>query len=335
MNQTARARLDPQRDLQCKEILVVDDEKLIRDTLGKELEDHGYQVRYAESGELALRKIEERVPDLVVLDKNLGGIDGTEVCRRIKSLPRTSSIPVIMLTADDKLEEKLEALESGADDYVIKREDVGKEVLARVKNKLLFRDQHRDASPLTQLPGNPQIEREVRERIGAGVAFAFLYADIDEFKAYNDFYGHQRGDGVIRGTAELLKSCVEGHGQGSGSDFIGHVGGDDFIVICAPERAQTIADTIVHGFDVMIRDYFDPGDIKRGYIELPGRTGRVERYRLTSLTVAGVQVDGGAFKHSGEVSARAAEIKRNAKARARNGERGAGSHVAWDRRSAS
>lgn len=332
MNQTARAGLDRERDLHW-EILVVDDEQPIRDGLGKALKDQGYQVTKAESGELALRKIEERVPDLIVLDKNLGGMDGTEVCRRIKALPRTSSIPVIMLTTVDKLEEKLEALESGADDYVIKRDDVVREVLARVKNKLAFRDQHRNASPLTQLPGNPQIEREVRERIDAGVAFAFLYADIDEFKAFNDFYGHQRGDGVILGTAKLLKSCVEGQGQGS--DFVGHVGGDDFIVICAPDRAETIAAAIADGFDAMIQDYFDPADIERGYIELPGRTGRVERYRLTSLTVAGVQVDGRAFKHSGELSARAAETKRNAKARARNGERGAGSHVAWDRRSVS
>ncbi len=335
MNRIARARLDELADDR-REILVVDDEEIARVRLRRALEEQGFRVRVAESGERALDEIQVRAPDLVVLDRRMGaGLDGNDVCRAIKSSPRTSSIPVIMLTAVDGVDEKVEALRSGANDYVTKRQDldVVPEVVVRVKNQLDFRDIHRDSSPLTQLPGNAQIERELRRRVAGGIGFTYLYADIDGFKEFNDLYGHQRGDECILATAELLRECLEKYGQST--DFIGHVGGDDFVILCAQERAEAIADAIVRGFDAMIVDQLDAGERERGYIEVQGRTGRVERHRLTSLTIAAVNTEEGSLKHPGEVSARAAEIKRNSKARARRGERGPGSHVAWERRALS
>jgi PleD family two-component response regulator len=334
MNQTSRAQaiheLDPRR-----EILVVDDQEIARLRLRDELEKHGFRVRVAESGERALEEIHSHVPDLVILDVRMGEghLDGTQVCRALRRSPHTRAIPVIMLTSVDGMEAKIEALRCGANDYVTKKEGLAEleELVERAKNHLDFRDMHRDASPLTRLPGNTQIERELRQRIEAGAPFAYLYIDIDWFKAFNDLYGHQRGDEIIFATAELLKECLAEHGNDV--DFIGHVGGDDFVVMCASERAQAIAGSIGRKFDSMILDYLDPRDRERGYLEVAGRTGRVERHSW-SVTTAGVVVggQGQTFKHPGEVSARAAEVKRNAKARHWRADNKPGSQVVWERR---
>ncbi len=226
--------------------------------------------------------------------------------------------------------EKVAALQCGANDYLIKGVYGLSELHARIKNALDLRDLNRDASPLTQLPGNAEIERQLRQRVASRVSFAFLNIDIDDFKAYNDLYGHLQGDRLILVTAQLLKRCLDEHLDETA--FLGHVGGDDFIMMCAPERAPALANVIIQQFDSMVAEYIGPREQKRGFIEVQGRTGKLERHRLTSLTVAGVGMPGQVFDHVGEVSSRAAELKRVAKARARRGERGAGSLVVWDRR---
>jgi diguanylate cyclase (GGDEF)-like protein len=314
------------------EILVVEDELFWRRRLESELALAGYRVSTAASGEEALAAIMERVPDLVLLDMRMPGMDGTEVCRRLKRSLRTVSVPVIMLTVVEGIDEKVEALRSGANDYLIKQSCTMGELTARVKNALDLRDINRDASPLTQLPGNAEIERQLRRRVASAVPFAYLSIDIDDFKAFNDLYGHLQGDHLILATAEMLRRRVEEHGDQTA--FIGHVGGDDFVVMCAPETAPALAAACARGFDEIIGQHIEARERKRGFIEVVGRTGKAERHRLTSLTVAGVGGPGQVFDHVGDLSARAAELKRIAKARARRGERGEGSCVVWDRRGA-
>jgi diguanylate cyclase (GGDEF)-like protein len=315
------------------EILVVDDEQFFRHRLETELAGAGYRVRTAGNGEEAIAAIQDRVPDLVLLDMRMPGIDGTEVCRRLKRSARTVSIPVIMLTVVEGLDEKVEALRCGANDYLIKNNCPMSELAARVKNVLDLRDVNRDASPLTQLPGNAEIERQLRQRVASGVPFVYLSIDIDDFKAFNDLYGHLRGDHLILATAEMLRRQIGERGDDTA--FVGHVGGDDFIVMCAPVAAPELAAACARGFDEVINEHLAGRERKRGFIEVVGRTGKVERHRLTSLTVAGVGGSGRVFDHVGDLSERAAELKRVAKARARRGERGEGSCVVWDRRSAS
>lgn len=331
--QIEKAESEDPRASHGHEILVVDDQQFYRHRVETELVAVGYRVRTAASGEEAIAAIQERVPDLVLLDMRMPGIDGTEVCRQLKGSARTVSVPVIMLTVVDGLDEKVEALRCGANDYLIKKSCPMSELTVRVKNALDLRDINRDASPLTKLPGNAEIERQLRQRVASGVPFAYLSIDIDDFKAFNDLYGHLQGDHLILATAEMLRRQAEEHG--SGSAFVGHVGGDDFIVMCTPESAPTLADACARGFDAMIADHIEARERKRGFIEVVGRTGQAERHRLTSLTVAGVGGAGQVYDHVGDLSARAAELKRIAKARARRGERGEGSCVVWDRRSAS
>lgn len=331
--QIEKAEFEEPRTEHGHEILVVDDEQFSRRRIETELAGVGYRVRTAANGEEALAAIQERVPDLVLLDMRMPGIDGTEVCRRLKRSVRTVSIPVIMLTVVESFEEKVEALRCGANDYLIKNNCPMSELAARVKNALDLRDVNRDASPLTQLPGNAEIERQLRQRVASGVPFVYLSIDIDDFKAFNDLYGHLQGDHLILATAEMLRRRIEEHGDDS--VFVGHVGGDDFIVMCTPEGAPALAAACARGFDEMINEHIAVRERTRGFIEVVGRTGKAERHRLTSLTVAVVGGSGRVFDHVGDLSARAAELKRVAKARARRGQRGEGSCVVWDRRIAS
>ena len=329
MSHSASARVRVPQPDPVREILIVDDEKFIRHLLRAELEKLGYHVRDAEDGRSALDEIHRQPPDLVLLDLMMPNMEGTEVCRELRQSARTSSIPVIMLTKVDSPDEMIRALNCGANDYLTKPHRPG-ELDARVRNALDLRDQLRDESPLTRLPGNTQIERELRRRVATQVPFTYLYLDIDDFKPFNDLYGHGRGDQLILATAELLRRCLEEHG--AETDFIGHVGGDDFVVMCSPERAPEIAEAIARGFDDMVVEHLDARERQRECIEVQGRTGRLERHRLTSLTVAMVGGLGQVFEHAAQVSARAAEVKRNAKGQARRGERGRGSLVVLERR---
>jgi diguanylate cyclase (GGDEF)-like protein len=329
MSHRAAARLHPQLD-EAREILVVDDDEVMRRRLRSQLHELGYVVREAQNGQQAMLEVQRHRPDLILLDITMPEKDGTAVCRELKHDPRTSTIPVIMLTAHDRLEEKVQALQCGANDYLTKPYNQA-ELAARIKNTVELRAQLYDANPLTRLAGNTLIERELRQRVATGTPFAYLYVDIDDFKPFNDAYGHQRGDELILATAELLERCVAEHG--SEEDFLGHVGGDDFVVLCGPARASTLAEAIVNGFDAQVHHYLNPRERERQCIEVPGRTGQVERHRLPSLTVAVVvAAEGHGFEHAAEVNERAAAVKRNAKAQARRGERGPGSLAVWERR---
>jgi diguanylate cyclase (GGDEF)-like protein len=335
MSHSAAARMDPdgadepQVPEAKREVMVVDDQAPVLAQLKGHLEDLGYVVRVADSGEAALAEIRRRRPDLVILDIAMPGMDGPTVCREIKGSPRTSSIPIIMLTRRNDMYSKVQSLQCGANDYLTKPYHRD-ELQLRVKNALDLRDQLRDTNPLTRLPGNSEIERQLRQRVSAAESFAYMFIDIDNFKAFNDLYGHSRGDRLILGTAEILSRVIEE--LGGETDFLGHVGGDDFVILCDASRANVIGEAIALRFDGMIGEHLDPRERERGFLEVPGRTGTVEQHRITSITVAVVSTPDQAFSHAGDVSARAAEVKRHAKAQARRGERKEGSFVVWERR---
>ncbi|MFH1756206.1 MAG: response regulator, partial [Candidatus Latescibacterota bacterium] len=189
-------------------ILAVDDEPHILRILKFTLEKAGYDVSTAVNGEEALERIEEDNPNLVILDVMMPKIDGFEVCRKMRQDFRMNQIPVIMLTAKGDLAEKVKGLEGGANDYLVKPYS-NEELLLRVKNVLEWNIKQKEANPLTGLPGNTAIERELKNRISRGQAFAFLYIDIDNFKGFNDYYGYQKGDEIIGFLAGILSKTVD------------------------------------------------------------------------------------------------------------------------------
>jgi diguanylate cyclase (GGDEF)-like protein len=291
-------------------ILVVDDEEHIRKIVRFQLEKAGYTVETAEDGVKALKAIEVSPPDLVLLDLMMPNMDGYEVCKRLKADYQTSHIPVIMVTAKADLENKLQGFEDGANDYVAKPFAIT-ELLMRVKNVLQWSQFQRQANPLTGLPGNVAIEKEVERRIAGNGKFVFMYADVDNFKAFNDYYGYRRGDDAIKLTAEIITEAVKV--AGAGDDFVGHVGGDDFVVVTTADKADAIAATIVKMFDERIVHLLDKEDIERGYVEVINRKGTVDRFPLLTMTIAVVKNTRGKLDHIARISDIASELKRYGK----------------------
>jgi diguanylate cyclase (GGDEF)-like protein len=217
---------------------------------------------------------------------------------------------VIILSARGELNEKLKGLENGANDYVTKPFSMP-ELLMRIRNVLSWSQSQREANPLTGLPGNVSIERELTQRLATSESFAFIYTDIDNFKAFNDYYGYARGDEAIKKTARLLTNAIVECGKPS--DFVGHVGGDDFVVMTTTERADDIARKVVELFGKISKELFDPEDLERGYLHIRKRSGEVMKISSLGITLAIVTNDRAEIRHIGEVADIASELKRYGK----------------------
>lgn len=308
-------------------ILVIEDEPRLRFILERQLreaKDARYEVRTAEDGVKGLAEVMREPPELILLDVMMPGMDGFEVCRRLKSNPLTSRIPIIFLTAKSTVDDRLRGLELYADDYLTKPWEQ-QELLFRVRNQLKTRRAQLSSNALTGLPGNVLIETELTRRIGAGEKFAFLHLDLDAFKAFNDYYGYARGDALIRFTAALLQDQVRRHG-GEG-DFVGHIGGDDFVIITVPPRARAIAEAVKADFDARVPEQYDPVDRERRQITvLSSRQGGWRDFDILSITILGVMNVDVEIQHSAQVSDRAKDLKKLGKAIK-------GSVIVFDRRS--
>ena len=180
-----------------------------------------------------------------------------------------------------------------------------------------------NSNPLTGLPGNLVIEEQLRRLLVNESEFAVLYLDLNNFKAYNDKYGFEHGDKVLLMTAETLSRSLAREGQGE--DFLGHIGGDDFIIITSPDRAERIASAIIEIFDREILAAYSDEDRKRGFIQVKNRQGRVEKFPVTSISIAGVTNKFRKFNNYWEIPEVAAELKKLAKQQA-------GSCLVFDRR---
>lgn len=290
-----------------KRILVVDDEPDIRDILKIVLESEGFEVEEASNGEEALEKIQHRPPDLVITDYVMPDIDGEELCRQIKKDILVRHIPVIMLTGKkEDVTDKIKGIDAGADDYLVKTIDE-KELIARVRMVLRRSEMDLDANPLTKLPGNVSILNEIESRIRKGVKFAVCYIDLDKFKAYNDKYGFEKGDRIIQETARIIIRAVEE--VGAKKDFIGHVGGDDFVIVTIPERVKKISQKIIEKFDRRIPTFYSREDKQRGYIISKNRQGQEVQVPILSISIAVVTNQKSPLEHVAQVSQKGAEIK--------------------------
>jgi len=168
-----------------------------------------------------------------------------------------------------------------------------------------------NANPLTKLPGNVMIQEEVEKRIKAGEKFAVIYCDLDNFKAFNDKYGIHKGDDAIKLTGQLFREAVEQ--KGASDDFVGHEGGDDFLLVTIPERAEAISDYITSEFDKRVRQFYDKEDLQQGYIVAHARDGTVKQFPIMSISLAGVTNQFRRIGTYAEVTNIAAEVKKVAK----------------------
>ena len=261
-------------------ILVADDDPDILRFVELNLKLEGYEVVTASDGDEALRQAAEHHPAMVILDVMMPKLDGYEVCQRLRADARLGGVCIIMLTAKAMSADKVLGLTAGADDYISKPFDPI-ELVARVKTTLRRSREMRAVSPLTGLPGNVQIEHELQRRTRAGETFAVLWLDLDNFKAFNDRYGFIRGDDAISYVADVLREAVD---EEDGS-FIGHIGGDDFVVICEAADAEDVCRRIVSRFDEGVRALYDPEDAERGSVVLVDRKGNEAEHPLLTISI--------------------------------------------------
>jgi diguanylate cyclase (GGDEF)-like protein len=302
-------------------ILVVDDDADIVRFVEMNLRLAGYRVLVANDGVEALEMVAAEVPDLVLLDVMMPGFDGIEVTRRLRADSRTSTLPVIMLTAKTMTADRVLGLTAGADDYIIKPFDT-LELVARVRSTLRRNAEARAVSPLTSLPGNVRIEEEIAGRVASGKPFAVAYLDLDNFKAYNDAHGFLRGDAVIRLLATGLRRAVLGVDPPA---FIGHVGGDDFVLVCHPDQVEELSRLAVEYFDDQVPALHDEDEVARGFLEVLDRQGVMRQYPLVSVSVGVATSERRQFDDYREVVLVATEMKGVAKGVV-------GSTIAVDRR---
>jgi diguanylate cyclase (GGDEF)-like protein len=301
-----------------EKVLVVEDSPTIAQLVAAKLRSGGYDPTIVESGEQALQSARDETPDLILCDVVMPGMDGYELTRLLRRDPRTAGASIIMLTA---LGNVMEGLDAGADDYVVKPfNDI--ELLARIKSVLRRNKDLRAISPLTGLPGTFRIHEEIERRIRSNEEFAVLYADLDNFKPYNDYYGFTRGDEVLRLTAHIIQDVATAEDDGV---FVGHVGGDDFILVAPADRAEGIAEEIVDRFDREARRLYEPRDAARGYIEIENRMGELQRFATVSISIGIATTSTRSFTHYAEATAVASEMKSFTK-------KSAGSSWAVDRR---
>ncbi len=291
-------------------ILVVDDDASVRVICREILTQAGYAVRDVGSSDTALVEARRFRPDLVLLDVMMPVLDGYNTAERLRADASTGMTPIIFLSARGETADKVRAFRSGAEDYVVKPFDAV-ELVARVGKALARQARELGASPTTQLPGADAIAAEVDRRIADGDRSAVCaYLDLDNFKAFNDYFGVARADAVIRQTGDLVREVVGQLGQPG--DFIGHIAGDDFVMVLDVERADLVCRSFIERFDRLIPLYYDRDDRRRGYIQAQDRYGIVRQFPLMTVSIAAVGLDDmGSFA---DVSTAAATAKATAKA---------------------
>ena len=290
-------------------VLAVDDDPDILDLLCSTLEVE-FDVATSSTGTEALKKIREFMPDILVLDYMLPDLEGPKVCASLRKDPLFLHLPILMLTGKSEVDDKVTGLEAGVDDYMVKPFQP-QELIARIRMLVRRSDIHLDANPLTRLPGNVSITKELENKIATKEKFAVLYLDIDHFKALNDYYGFQRGDKVIKETAHIIIEGVQK--EGNITDFIGHIGGDDFVILTTIDRAEKIAKKIIADFDKAAPQFFDEKDRLAGFIETKTRDSQVKKFAFPTLSIGIITNLNQEFTHVAQISSLGAEIKGFAK----------------------
>ncbi len=263
-----------------EKILLADDSHAIRFLVTEILTNAGFTVVQAQDGQEAVDKTYKENPDLLILDYEMPKKTGFEVVKEIRSRTGYLHTPIIIFTAVTDKSTKLEGLGLDIDDYLTKPADED-EIVARVKLLLKRSQQKMDSNPLTHLPGNPSIQARIEREIATGKPFAVLYCDLNNFKSFNDKYGFEAGDRVLKATANTIVAAA----KQDPNSFVGHIGGDDFIVVSSFDKAEPIAKKIAAQIDKIAPTFYSPEDQAQGYMVSTNRKGEVEKFPFLAMGI--------------------------------------------------
>jgi len=287
-------------------MLIVEDDFDISNMLRIYFQSSGYDVAVAQRGEDALEMCRQQLPHIIVLDIMLPDMDGYDVCRNLRSNLRTSHVPIIFLTQKDERSDKIHGLELGADDYITKPFDL-EELKLRVKSAISRATMQSLTNPTTGLPGGRLIEDQLRQVMRQD-DWAIVYVGLRGFEDFNEAYGFVAGEEVLRFLAMVLGKTVDE--VGTANDFIGHVGGDDFIVITSKETIDPLVEQLREAFQEGIGTHYDWQTRERGYLLLEDDEGNETKADLMSLAVGVTTADDGPFADIREITEAAASARR-------------------------
>jgi diguanylate cyclase (GGDEF)-like protein len=256
----------------------------------------------------ALDYIYNSMPDLVISDVNKDDPVSANILNDVKEDPIFSQLPVIALLPDDFEVSQWDALL--VEDY-LRKTDIERDLRGRVGLSIARSARIVEINPLTRLPGNISINRQIQLRLTREEVFALAYADLDHFKPFNDYYGFGRGDEVIKMAGRLILNIVKN--RQAHDSFVGHIGGDDFIFICSVDSAESISMEIIDAFDRITPTFYDRNERECGSIQAPDRQGHLSTFPIISLSIGITNNHHSRFSHYGEITEAASEMKKLAK----------------------
>ncbi len=266
-----------------KKILLVVEDSSLEKILTYLLKAWNYEVISCCQEKDVLKLSSQKHPDLIIIDAHLNTTDGLKLCKALKYDFITAYIPIIILIEKKQLRRSLLEIEQGVDDFLIKPPDpIDLEI--RIALSLRSADHQFHANALTKLPGNKSIEKLIKTSIQEEKTFSSIYLDINKFKSFNDKYGYLAGDRVILQTAKIISSAVKK--LGNPFDFVGHIGGDDFICLTTPDKEELIAKECINEFDRLIPLHYAPQDKENGFIKTKNRNGHLTQIPIMGLSAA-------------------------------------------------
>jgi len=294
-----------------KIIVIIDDTeevyKFAKNIFSKETE---YEFILSSSKKLDMDNALDVFPSLIIVNGDGLKKDVLKVCEFIRKRSDNAITPMIVAGSNKDVDYRIEILKRVVEYYIPK--PLHKVYFYyTVKNLARLIEANRCISNLTGLPGNIQIDIELKRKVSGKKEFAVLYVDLDNFKAYNDKYGFMNGDEIIKYTANCIKDAVAESGTKSG--FIGHIGGDDFVAILPYNGSKNIGKNIIKKFSDGINNFYSEEDVKNGYIKILNRKGKMEKYPLMTISVAMVSNKYRKYDSVLELAEDGAGVKKKAK----------------------
>jgi len=247
--------------------------------------------------------------DLIFIAGNDDFSSQLSLAKKIKKHSILSLVPLVLYHPSPNRKTTIAGLLAGADEFLLGRWD--RETVA-AKLKMILKRSSRDLgmNPTTRLPGMALIQAELEKRIRQGERFAICHADLDDFKAYNDYYGYFYGDKLICLTSEIIRDIVY---SSTKSGFVGHIGGDDFVFLIPSNQVDQICRSVITAFDKIIKTRYKDEDLKKGFIETRNRRGEMERFVIMTLSISVIINKEKMFSHVGELSHMLVDLKKYTK----------------------
>lgn len=290
-----------------KTIVVVCQDIVLINFLDKALKDR-YKTILFNNIQSALDFIYNSLPDLLILNIDPNDSFTMAIVSNLKEDPISNQLPVMTILSDDAVIPGWESL--FVEDY-IRISDLEDELLTRIDLCITRSERVVEINPLTRLPGNISINRQIQGRLDRNESFAMAYGDLDYFKPFNDKYGFSRGDEVIKITGRLILNIVKN--RQPRNSFVGHIGGDDFIYLVETDTMEEVSREIIDAFDRIIPTFYDPSDREKGSISSIDRQGVERTFDIMTISIGITDTKARSFSHYGEITERASEMKKFAK----------------------